>query len=65
MILSGKKISEEVKNKKITIEPFDINDINPNSYNYTLDNYVYVYGIVSVKSVILSPVSESGPSKDI
>lgn len=43
MILSGKKIAEEVKNKKIIIEPFDVKDINPNSYNYTLDDYIKVY----------------------
>jgi len=43
MILSGLKIKEEVKNKKITINPFDEYDINPNSYNYTLGDYVKVY----------------------
>lgn len=43
MILSGKKIIEEVENKKIIIKPFNINDINPNSYNYTLDEYIKVY----------------------
>lgn len=43
MILSGKKILEEVKNKKIIIEPFNPMDINPNSYNYTLDDYIKVY----------------------
>lgn len=43
MILSGKKIKEEVTNKKITISPFDEKDINPNSYNYTLGEYVKVY----------------------
>lgn len=43
MILSGKKIIEEVNNGKIIISPFDINDINPNSYNYTLDDYIKVY----------------------
>ena len=43
MILTGSKIREEVKNKKIVIEPFNIDNINPNSYNYTLGNYVKVY----------------------
>lgn len=43
MILSGKKIEEEVLNGKITISPFNENDINPNSYNYTLDNIIKVY----------------------
>lgn len=36
MILSGLKIKEEVKNKKIFIEPFNEEFINPNSYNYRL-----------------------------
>lgn len=43
MILTGSKINEEVRNKKIIIEPYDINNINPNSYNYTLGDYVKVY----------------------
>lgn len=36
MILSGLKIKEEVINQNITIEPFDIKLLNPNSYNYRL-----------------------------
>lgn len=43
MILSGKKIEEEVKKQKIIIEPFDEADINPNSYNYTIGDYLKVY----------------------
>lgn len=43
MILSGLKIDEEVKKGKIIIEPYNFNDINPNSYNYTLGSYVKVY----------------------
>lgn len=43
MILSGLKIKEEVEKGKITIFPFDPKDINPNSYNYTLDEYIKVY----------------------
>ncbi len=43
MILSGKKIDEEVKNNKIVIEPYNSDDINSNSYNYTLGSYVKVY----------------------
>ena len=43
MILSGIKIKEEVENKRITIVPFDEVNINPNSYNYTLGDYVKVY----------------------
>ena len=43
MILSGAKIEEEVKSGRITIEPYNYKSINPNSYNYTLGNYVKVY----------------------
>lgn len=43
MILSGAKIDKEVKNGRIIIEPYNSNDINPNSYNYTLGSYVKVY----------------------
>jgi dCTP deaminase len=43
MILSGIKIEEEVKEGRITILPYDKNNINPNSYNYTLGDYVKVY----------------------
>lgn len=43
MILTGSKISEEVKNGKIIIEPFNYESINPNSYNYALGDYVKVY----------------------
>ena len=43
MILSGKKIEEEVENGKIIISPFNKEDINPNSYNYTLGSTLKVY----------------------
>jgi len=43
MILSGKKIIEEVKNGNIDIYPFDENNVNPNSYNYSIGNQIAVY----------------------
>ena len=36
MILTGPKIRHAVKCGEITIEPFDPNNVNPNSYNYRL-----------------------------
>lgn len=36
MILSGNEIAKEVKQGHITIEPFSVELINPNSYNYRL-----------------------------
>lgn len=37
MWLTGNKIKTEVERKKITIDPFNIKQLNPNSYNYTLN----------------------------
>ncbi len=41
MILSGKKIQEEVTNGNIIISPFSAKQINPNSYNYRLGDMLY------------------------
>ena len=41
MILTGKKIIEEVKKGNINIKPFDVNMVNPNSYNYKLGDTLY------------------------
>lgn len=41
MILTGKMITNSVTNGLITIEPFDRNSINPNSYNYRLGSVLY------------------------
>lgn len=43
MILSGIKIAEEVRNGAIDIYPFNQENINPNSYNYSLGDYLEVY----------------------
>lgn len=43
MILTGDKISKEVKKGKITISPFDFACVNPNSYNVELGDYLMVY----------------------
>ena len=42
MILSGKEIQEKL-GTEIIIEPFSINQLNPNSYNLTLHNELMVY----------------------
>lgn len=53
MILTGKKIIEEVKNKKIIIDPFSLEQINPNSYNFRLGNTIKTYKkkILDVKKI--------------
>ena len=43
MILTGKEIINQVKEKNITIKPFDEQNINPDSYDISLGNYIYCY----------------------
>ncbi len=43
MILSGKEILKNIKEKKIVIEPFDESRLNPNSYNLSLSDELLVY----------------------
>lgn len=43
MILTGSEIIKQVKNRHIVIKPFDIAQINPNSYNFRLGNTIKVY----------------------
>lgn len=43
MILTGNKIIEEVKNNKIIIDPFSLEQVNPNSYDFRLGNSIKIY----------------------
>jgi deoxycytidine triphosphate deaminase len=43
MILTGNEIHEEWKNGRIFIDPFDVSQLNPNSYNFRLDSRLCVY----------------------
>lgn len=43
MILTGNKIIEEVNNGSIFIKPFNLDQVNPNSYNYRLGKYLKVF----------------------
>ncbi len=43
MILSGNQIKKCVKNHTIEISPFNKLQLNPNSYNYRLGDYLKVY----------------------
>ena len=43
MILTGAEIIKEVKKGNIIIDPFIIDQINPNSYNFRLGNTIKVY----------------------
>jgi dCTP deaminase len=43
MILSGKEIVENINNNSIVIDPYDVKQLNPNSYNLKLHNELLVY----------------------
>ena len=43
MILTGQEIIKQVNKSRITIEPFNKSNVNPNSYNVTLGDYVKIY----------------------
>src|SRR4051812_41517588 len=59
MILTGPRIAEEVKNGRITIEPFDPKLINPNSYDFHLGDKILVY-----KDVVLD-AKKDNPTETI
>lgn len=50
MILTGTAIKQAVETGEIVIDPFDASKLNPNSYNFSLGDYVYVY-----KNRVLDP----------
>lgn len=43
MILTGKKIEDEFKKGNIVISPFNVQNLNPNSYNYRIGDSIKVY----------------------
>ncbi len=43
MILTGDKIAQEVRAGRIHIEPFNLEQTNPNSYNFTLGSTILTY----------------------
>ena len=43
MILTGSEIVKQIKNGKIEINPFNIEQINPNSYNFRLGDKIKYY----------------------
>ena len=54
MILTGKEIQKEVKKGRIIIDPFNIEDVETNSYDFHIDNTLYTY-----KKNILDPTEEN------
>lgn len=43
MILTGKEILNQIKDNNIKIEPFNEENINPDSYDISLGSYIYCY----------------------
>lgn len=43
MILTGHEIERQIKLGRITIDPYDSRNLNPNSYNFRLGNTLKVY----------------------
>ena len=43
MILTGSEIKKEVKKGRIVIDPFNIKDVETNSYDFHIDNILKVY----------------------
>ena len=43
MILTGSEITKELQQGRIVIDPFDLECVNPNSYNFRLSNILRVY----------------------
>lgn len=54
MILTGSEIKKEVKKGRIVIDPFNIKDVETNSYDFHIDNTLYTY-----KKNILDPTEEN------
>lgn len=50
MILTGNEIERQVDENRIKIDPFSIDQVNPNSYNFRLGNKIIYY-----KNTILDP----------
>lgn len=57
MILSGKEIERQI-NKNITIDPFNPDQLNPNSYNLRLHNELLVYDNHDLDMKSPNPVSK-------
>jgi dCTP deaminase len=43
MILTGPEISRQVRMGRITIDPFNASQVNPNSYNFRIGNELKIY----------------------
>lgn len=51
MILTGSEIAKEIRRGNIEINPYNRNNINPNSYNYHLGNQ-----LLEITNKIIDPL---------
>lgn len=51
MILTGNEIEKELKKSNIVIEPFNKNQLNPNSYNYRINDEIIDFSNNRIKKI--------------
>lgn len=56
MILTGSKIAEEVRAGNIIIDPFNEDQINPNSYNYRLGSTLKIFDSFDGEKSVFSEI---------
>jgi dCTP deaminase len=56
MILTGKEIIQEINSQNITIKPFTLKQVNPNSYNYRLSEYIAIPTINKEQTIVYKTV---------
>lgn len=56
MILTGSKIFEELHDKNIVIEPFNQDNINPNSYNYSIGDTIKMFTEIKEEKPIFKEI---------
>lgn len=62
MILTGTQIRESLNDGTITLSPFEVENVNPNSYNYRLGSNVKVFSGMKdgLATFVEQPIPEEG-----
>jgi dCTP deaminase len=58
VILTGREIARQVRNGRVILDPYDASQVNPNSYDLTLDSRLLVYRSALVDTQWDNPVDE-------
>lgn len=56
MILTAEAIKESIKRRNIIIDPYNEDNLNPNSYDVRLDNTLQVYQMTSLTGNLISSI---------